>query len=249
MKRILTTLLTGAISTFSMAATWQEQQLSVQRAEPAPMMAEPMPISSYSAPNTTMYANAPYLPASVSLEYLSHKAKFSDDIDADLDGFAIGLSSSPQLHGLWTKFEYLNNGDYDADYYEISFGGHYNFLNTQRFYAIGTLGFGIGLLEATGFDETVYFTVPVGLEAGFNLTRNLSLFGGVGYKWNADISSSDDSSGGRTLCRDGTWSNSTGPGTCSWHGGISSYQPSGSGENYVGSFNGMTYKAGLRYNF
>jgi len=103
MKRILTTLLTGAFSTFTMASVWQEQQLPVQRAEPVPMMTEPMPISSYSAPNTTIDANAPYLPASVSLEYLSHKAKFSDDIDADLDGFAIGLSSTPQRNGLWTK--------------------------------------------------------------------------------------------------------------------------------------------------
>ncbi|WP_151984677.1 hypothetical protein [Acinetobacter radioresistens] len=240
MKRILTTLLTGALSTLTMASVWQEQQLSVQRAEPAPMMTEPMPISSYSAPNTAMYTNAPHLPASVSLEYLSHKAKFSDDIDADLDGFAIGLSSTPQRNGLWTKLEVLSNSDFDADYYEFSFGGHYNFLSTQHFYAIGTLGVGIGLLDATGFDETIYFAVPVGLEAGLNLTPNFSLFGGIGYKWAIDVSEN-----GETRCNNGSWSGSTGSGTCSWNGGIDyDYVP-----NYIGDYDGMTYKAGLRYNF
>lgn len=241
MKKLILSGAVGLFSTFAMADT----PLAIQQGQPAPMyQAEQSTQYAYAQPNNALSTPT----ASLSLEYLSHKAKFDDSIDADLDGFAVGFSTTPQRNGLWTKFELLSNSDFDADYYEFSFGGHLNFVSTERFYAIGTLGMGIGLIDVPGFDETAYFTIPVGLEAGVNLTRNLSLFGGVGYKWNADISASDDSYGGKTLCNDGTWSDSTGPGTCSWHGGVADrgwvYD-----DNYVGSFNGMTYKAGLRYNF
>lgn len=47
----------------------------------------------------------------------------------------------------------------------------------------------------------------------------------------------------KTRC--GTTSDSTGSGTCSWHGGIDYDYTS----NYIGDFDGVTYKAGLRYNF
>lgn len=180
-------------------------------------------------------------------EYSSQKGEFENDIDADMNGFGVGISSSPQKHGYWGKFEYQGNSDYDGDYYELSVGGHFNFINTERFYAIGTLGLGIGLLDVPEFDQTAYFTIPVGVEAGVNFTRNLSLYGGIGYKLAVDISSSD-SEGGKTLCKDGTWSNSTGSGTCSWHGGVASTS-SVNYDNYIGDFDGITYKAGLRYNF
>lgn len=243
MKKLILAGAVGALSTIAGANT----PLAIQSGQPVPIyQSEQSTPYVYAQPNSA--SSAPT--ASLSLEYLSHKAEFDGDIDADLDGFAIGLSTTPQRNGLWTKFEFLSNSNFDTDYYEFSFGGHLNLLSTERFYTIGTLGIGIGLIDVPGFDETAYFTIPVGLEAGVNLTRNLSLFGGVGYKWNAEISGSEDSSGGgRTLCKDGTWSNSTGRGTCSHHGGIADYQPPIEYDNYVGSFNGMTYKAGLRYNF
>ena len=242
MKKLILAGVLGVASTVVSANT----PLEIQSGQPAHMyQAEQPDPYTYAQPNNALSTPT----ASLSLEYLSHKAEFDGDIDADLDGFAVGLSTTPQRHGLWTKLEFLSNSDFDADYYEFSFGGHLNLLSTERFYAIGTLGMGVGLIDAQGFDETAYFTIPVGLEAGVNLTRNLSLFGGVGYKWNVEISGSDDSSGGRTLCNDGTWSDSTGSGTCSWHGGVADRDWEYDDGNYVGSFNGVTYKAGLRYNF
>lgn len=242
MRKLILAGVVGIISTIAGANT----PLAIQSGQPAPMYQTEQPVPyTYVQPNNALLTPT----ASLSLEYLSHKGEFAENIDADLDGFAIGLSTTPQRNGLWTKFELLSNSDFDADYYEFSFGGHLNLLSTERFYAIGTLGMGIGLIDVPGFDETAYFTVPVGLEAGVNITRNLSLFGGLGYKWNVDVSASDDSSGGRTLCNDGTWSDSTGSGTCSWHGGVADRDWVYDDENYVGSFNGMTYKAGLRYNF
>ncbi|OEY92207.1 hypothetical protein BJI46_05500 [Acinetobacter qingfengensis] len=173
---------------------------------------------------------------SLSIEYTAQKGKFENDIDADLNGVAIGLSSSPDHHGFWSKFEYLKNNDYDADYYELSIGAHYNFIYVNNFYLTGTAGLGFGWAKVDGFDNSSFFTVPLGLEAGFNFTPSLSLFGGVGYKWAWDVSSS-------TKCNDGTTSNSTGSGACSWHDGVNSSTYT------IGDFDGVTYKAGLRYNF
>lgn len=173
-------------------------------------------------------------------EYSSQKGKFENDVDADMNGFGLGISTSPQKHGAWAKFEYQGNSDYDGDYYEISGGGHYNLINTGRYYAIGTLGVGVGVLDVEDFDSTAYLTIPVGLEAGVNLNPNFSLYGGVGYKWAYEVS--DDE---KTRCNDGTTSNSSGSGTCSWHGGVNGYEYS----NTIGDFDGVTYKVGVRYNF
>lgn len=233
MRKLILAGVIGVASTVAGANT----PLAIQSGQPAPMyQAEQSIPYTYTQPNTALSAPT----ASLSLEYSSHKGEFAENIDADLDGFAIGLSTTPQRNGLWAKFEFLDNSDFDADYYEISFGGHLNFLNTERFYAIGTLGAGIGLLDASSFDETVYFSVPVGLEVGVNLNKYLSLYSGIGYKWALDISDNDG-----TRCNDGTWSDSTGSGTCSWHEGIDYDYVS----NYIGDFDGVTYKAGLRYNF
>lgn len=233
MKKLILAGVIGGASIVASANT----PLAIQPGQPAPMYQAEQPIPyTYAQPSNAL----PTPNASLSLEYLSHKAEFDEGVDADLDGFAIGFSTTPQRHGLWTKFEFLSNSEFDADYYEFSFGGHLNFFNTDRFYATGTIGAGVGLIDVSGFDETVYFTIPVGLEAGVNLTKNLSLFGGFGYKWAVDISEN-----GETRCNDGTWSDSTGSGTCSWHGGIDYDYVS----NYIGDFDGVTYKAGLRYNF
>ena len=176
------------------------------------------------------------LTKSLSIEYSGQKGKFSNDIDADLNGFAIGLSSAPTHNGLWTKVEYQKNSDYDADYYEMSFGGQYNFINANRFYLTGTYGIGIGLATASDFDNSTFITLPIGLEGGYSITPNFSIFTGIGYKWAWDVSSS-------TTCNDGTSSSSSGSGTCSWHGGINHYNST------IGDFDGITYKAGVRYNF
>lgn len=171
-------------------------------------------------------------------QYTQQKGKFENDIDADLKGVTIGYSTAPQLSGWWAEFEYLKNSEYSADYYEATLGGHYNIFNANRLYLLGTVGMGLGVGSADGFDDTAYLTLPVGLELGYTIVPNLSVFGGVGYKWNWEIKDN------RTRCNDGTRSNSSGSGTCSWHGGVDT-----SYDYTIGDFDGLTYKAGLRYNF
>ena len=198
--------------------------------------------------------------SSLFAEYSAHKGKFSDGISADLNGGAFGISTSQSHNGYWGKFEYLtssefNNGekiifwngskwDYatkkaNISYYELAAGGHLNFYNVNNVYLLGTLGVGVGVIDVDGFDSSAYFTMPVGIEAGYNFAQNLSVYGGIGYKWAIEIKDK------RTLCKDGTRSDSKGSGTCSWHGGVATGQDSIT----VGDFDGVTYKVGLRYNF
>ena len=174
------------------------------------------------------------------LEYSAQKGKFANSINEDLTGFGVGFSSSPHENGLWGKFEYQQNNKYDGNAYEFSFGGHLNFIDVNGFYALGTLGSGVSVLDANGFDTSTYWTIPIGLEAGYTFTPSFSLYAGVGYKWSINITGDE-----KTRCNDGTTSSSTGSGTCSWHGGIDYYYDS----NYIGDYDGVTYKAGMRYNF
>lgn len=234
MKKILAICALTLTSNF----VYADKPLPVQYGEPEPLVNQGgyTPVVKYQNAPAEKFNNSEQSNASLFIEYSSQKGEFENDIDADINGFGIGISTSPQIHGYWGKFEYQSNSDYDGDYYELSAGGHLNFINTDRFYAIGTFGLGVGLVDVPDFDQSVYFTIPIGIEAGVNIAKNLSAYGGVGYKWALDISSP-------TTCNNGTQSSSVGSGTCSWHGGIDHY-------NYtVGDFNGITYKAGLRYNF
>lgn len=231
-----TVILAGAIGIFSTVAG-AETPLAIQPGQPVPLNNEVVYAdSTYQQARTVDYQNTKELNASLMVEYSSQKGKFANDIDADLNGFGIGFSSSPHKNGLWGKIEYQQNDEYDGDAYEFSFGGHLNLVNVNGFYALGTLGTGVGVLDVDGFDTSTYWTIPIGLEAGYTFTPSLSVYGGIGYKWSWDISSS-------TTCKNGTQSNSVGSGTCSWNGGIDHY-------NYtIGDYDGVTYKAGLRYNF
>ena len=227
-----------AIGLFISAFSHADRPLIIQQGAPIPLGNEVTPVeeTKFQPLQPAKYKNEAELNHSLMLEYSAQKAKFENNIEEDLTGFGIGYSSSPHKNGLWGKFEYQQNNEYDGKAYEFSFGGHLNFINLNGFYALGTLGTGFSVLDVDGFDTSSYWTIPIGLEAGYTFTPNFSLYTGIGYKWSWDISSS-------TTCKNGSQSNSTGSGTCSWNGGIDHY-------NYtIGDFDGVTYKAGLRYNF
>ena len=235
MKKLVLIGVLSAASTLSNA----DQPLVIQQGQPVPMQGIQTPVAEtqYYAPiQTTRYGVESNPKMSFFAEYSSQDGEFANDINEDLKGFGIGLSSSPHRSGMWGKFEYQENSEYDGEAYEFSFGGQLNLVSINGFYTLGTLGMGFSALDVDGFDTSSYFTLPVGLEVGYTFTPSLGLYGGIGYKWSWDVSSS-------TTCNNGTQSNSVGSGTCSWNGGIDHY-------NYtVGDYEGVTYKAGLRYNF
>lgn len=197
----------------------------------------PLPVTTVSEQG---YSNKVYTASpqwSLSAEYSSYEADLDSGDTTKLDGVALGITTSPFQHGSWGKLEFLQDSKLDADYYEMSGGGHLNLVNAEAFYLIGSLGVGYAVVDSSLLSNTVQFvSIPVGVEAGYSIVPNLSVFAGVGYKWLFDVTSN-------TTCEDGTTSNSTGSGSCSWHDGISQYN------DKVGDNNGATYKAGLRFNF
>lgn len=243
MKKILLTLIVGCSTTAAFADNWQP--LSVGSSPPA--MQGEVTRSEYVSTSSQATEYAPLevqkvryesdIKHSIFVEYSNYEADLDGGYKVKLKGAAIGYSTAPNQTGFYTKFEVQKDNALDAKYYEISFGSQVNLINYHGLYLLGTVGMGYSWADSSLLSNNVQFvTVPVGLELGYSFTPNFSIYTGVGYKFLFDVTSS-------TTCNDGTTSNSTGSGTCSYHGGISQYN------DYVGNNDGMTYRAGLRLNF
>ena len=170
-------------------------------------------------------------------EYSSQDAKLDSGDTIKLKGGSLGLSVNPATSGAYGRFNLLGNNKFDLDFYELEGGGQLNLLNVQGFYVLATAGIGVAGADSSYLDNSVTFlSLPVGLEAGFSPIAEFSLYAGVGYKWLFDVT-------GKTTCNDGTTTNSTGHGACSYHDGIDYYNDT------VGDADGVTFRAGLRVNF
>lgn len=180
---------------------------------------------------------------SVFVEKTKHEAAFAEGkIDVDLKGVSFGVSTAPQRSGFSFKMDYLKTDHplVDAKFVGGNISGQLNLIDTKHFYALGTLGIGYGVASSDQFDSTEYLTLPVGLEMGVNLSKNLSLYAGAGYKWALDLSTDD-----KILCMDGYLSKDRGDKTCANHYGPNIFF----NYDYMTSFHGLTYNAGLRVNF
>lgn len=182
-------------------------------------------------------STVPGMGMSAFTEYTTYDAKLEWDDTIKLKGGAVGVSNNPALSGAYGRFEYLTENQLDVDYYELQGGGQLNLISAGGFYLLATAGIGFAAAESPWLDNSVNFvSLPVGLEAGFSPVAQMSLYAGVGYKWLFDVT-------GKTTCNDGTTTNSTGRGACSYHDGIDYYNDT------VGDADGVTFRAGLRANF
>lgn len=219
MKRILTTLLTGAISTFTMAATWQEQQLPVQRAEPAPM-GEPV---QYQAPKKSYSSSA----SSAFGDYVSFNAAFSGSRigaenvggDSTFSGIDLGIMGGQENLSAGLGFTYQADSDWKYSEVYSKFG--YRLFSQNNNYGIVSTGVGYAWLSAKDYAiDLDYFVLPVELEVGHYFQPKLAAYAALGYKW--------------------LWNTS---------GEVCYSNICGSGSSSELDVDGMTYKAGLRYNF
>lgn len=182
------------------------------------------------------HAESPNPRLSVFAEYHKNDAYLSDQ-NVDLTGVSFGLSTSPFRSGFWGAVDLLNDDNLDTTYAEARFGGHINLVSQDGFYLNGSVGLGYANASSSLlYNDVQFMTLPIGLEAGFSLAPQLSIYGGVGYKWLFDVTSN-------TTCNDGTTTNSVGRGSCSYHSGIAYYN------DQVGDADGVELKAGLRLNF
>lgn len=142
--------------------------------------------------------------------------------DERFNGFFLNASTSidPKAN-IFAEYAYQEASD--MDFSELSIGLQYKILEDNQTYA--SLGFGVGY---AWLDESVegasvelkYVTLPVNFELGYKINPNVDVFGNVGYKW--------------FFNRDAE--------AC-----IGNTCASGSSSDL--DIDGVTYKAGLRYNF
>ncbi|WP_171553858.1 hypothetical protein [Acinetobacter sp. Ac_5812] len=173
---------------------------------------------------------------SAALEYTHSDIKFDNNLKLKFDGGAVGFSSDPQQkYGLWGKLEFSQNSKSDSEYYEGTLGMHYNLYSRGAFYLNGLAGIGYSRLDSGITNSNMNFiSLPIGVEAGYGVFKNLDLFASVGYKWMFDVTgnkgyfgngatslgSSSKKNDDKTLCGDGSWFDGKDSTQCSSRGGL-----------------------------
>lgn len=121
----------------------------------------------------------------VSLEGVKYKATASlmgESAKETFDGFAIGYENSANPVGWGVKAELL-----DADYVDLSsvaVYAHKDLWANDKAYVKGSIGAGLSYLELDGIDVSQgSFILPINLEAGVNVAKNVAVYGTVGYRW------------------------------------------------------------------
>ena len=142
--------------------------------------------------------------------------------DERFNGFFLNASTAidPKVNAY---AEYAYQDASDLDFSEFSVGLQYKILEDAKTYASLGLGVGYAWLDESADNASVelnYVTLPVNFELGYKIDQNVDVFGNVGYKWFFNRDSE----------------------AC-----IGSTCVSGSSSDL--DIDGVTYKAGLRYNF
>ena len=211
-----------AITTLSLISSlaFAAQPLTLQPGEPLPLDAK-----------TVSHQQSQYQSQNIStLNNISLAAGYagskigSNEFGGDerFNGFFLNASTAvdPKAN-IFTEYAYQEASD--MDFSELSIGLQYKILEDNQTYA--SLGFGVGY---AWLDESVegasvelkYVTLPVNFELGYKINPNVDVFGNVCYKW--------------FFNRDAE--------AC-----IGNTCASGSSSDL--DIDGVTYKAGLRYNF
>ncbi|MFH7767562.1 outer membrane beta-barrel protein [Acinetobacter sp. BSP-28] len=166
-------------------------------------------------------------PFSVSFGYAGSKLGSDDFLGTEsFDG--VFVNAAYQNHpkaSIWAEYIFQSS---EVDYNHFSVGYKYKFLENEKLYSAASLGLGYAWLDESEIDpdlgkfnvELEYFTIPAALEVGYKVSPQVDMFGSFGYQW---LFNED-----AKVCLNGE---------CL----------SGNGDEL--DLNGVTYKAGLRYNF
>ncbi len=220
----------GLLSLFSattMANTWQDQSLILQYSDPQSMGAPVEYHSSQSEINKKHQSS--FIPQyALSFGYAGSRIG-SNELGGNKTFNGAFLNSSASLSPkLGVYAEYLYQKASDVDFDEIGIGMQYKLMENRNAYTSAGFGIGYAWLDESQYDpefknlslELQYITLPIDLEVGYNFSPTTFLFGRVGYKW---LFNHD-----MELCFSDT---------CL------------SGSHSELDIDGVTYKAGLRYNF
>lgn len=232
-----------AQSSFAVGIGWDDKPLNTQSASNLPELGEKSIEPEVKADNKKTYSNGlSLINYSISGGFSGSKIGSSDlGGDAKFKGFFLeGAYNIDENLNVWGKYSYQKYNDWEIKLNEISFGVGYKFLEQDNFYALSKIGVGYAWTDQSEYwdelDTTVdskfkYVTLPIELELGYRFTPNVSVFGGVGYKWlfNQDLK----------LCAEGE---------CVSVNDSIIKDEFGIDKSDL-DIDGYTYKLGLRYNF
>lgn len=219
-KVILAAICAVSVSAFA-NNNWK--QLSAGDAPP-PMGSATQPVPNNLSKSTTL------TPYSVAFGFAGSKIGNSDGSDETKGAFINTSYQIKEKANVWAEYAYQKV--VDSNFSEISLGGQYRLFESPKTYNAVSLGLGYAWLDDSedvylDKNESVnisgklkYITIPISFEYGYKFNQNISAFGAFGYKW--WINNDVE------LCVDGVCASER--------------------ASEINA-NGVTYKAGLRYNF
>lgn len=174
------------------------------------------------------------------VDYSTQKVNFKAT-DLEMSGGTVGYAWGNSTR-LYVEGNIQSDSSKGIDYYDVAVGLNGDMLDKGNLRIAYDLGVGVGQLDVPWYsNKNTMLSIPIGLTLDYSFTNKLSLNAGVGYKYFFDLT--DDQL--YTVCNDGTVSESTGSGTCSWHGGIAGY----STNDLIGNGGGMSAQIGLTLKF
>lgn len=222
MKKLVFIGLMGLVAASANASDWQEKPLPVNYGTPQPMGApvKAQPIRTEQNNYRNSYSSASDSYTTFNIGYAGSKIG-SNDMGGDENFNGVDLGFMGVMGDFLGGIGYTYQGGDDFNYSEFYSKFGYKLFNQNNNYGIASIGLGYVWANEEYYDvDLEYFTMPVEFEFGHYVQPNLALYGAVGYKW--------------------LWNTSVD--AC-----YMGYCASDSGSEY--DVDGVTYKAGLRYNF
>lgn len=109
--------------------------------------------------------------------------------DVDLTGVELGVTTTPNQEGWYGSANYMGKDNQDnlkVKSYGISGGYQHSFYHDMNMNVLGKAGLGYDRVEVEGAgvsDKHNVVSIPLAVEANYNLMPNTAVYGQVGYKF------------------------------------------------------------------
>lgn len=180
------------------------------------------------------------LAADMYVDYSTQNIAFKT-VDVEMVGGTVGVSWGDRTR-FYVEGNIQSDNTKNINYYDVVIGINGDIVKNESFRLDWDIGMGAGQLDVPWYsNKNTMLSIPVGLDMVYRLTDKVMLNVGVGYKYFFDLTDNQQ----YTICNDGSISESSGSGTCSWHGGIA-----GTATNdLIGKGGGMSAQVGLTFKF
>jgi hypothetical protein len=188
----------------------------------------------------TLFLVANSLATDMYVDYSSQNVNFKA-VDLNLKGATVSFNWGTDSR-FYLKGNVQQDNSQKINYYDVVVGINNDIVKRNNFRLGWDIGLGIGQLDVPWYsNKNTLLSVPLGCSLEYQITNNLAFNAGAGYKYFFDLTDNKE----YTICNDGTISDSSGSGTCSWHGGVAGTATN----NLIGNGGGISTQVGLTFKF